>query len=371
MNPSKAVNELKNALLKTDDTSYDGIDKLMRGIMKKYNITAKELHFGFKNKYKKTPDDWIKMKLKENVVDRVIKSLFEEDECECETKPASTIQKIAKKHGVDEKVIQKQLQMGIKVEHEHTNDKELAEKIALQHLNEKPDYYTKLKKVETTQNESAIVKNILDEAKKSRKMKNDPCWKGYEMVGTKKKGNREVPNCVPVSEVTLPFQNGHIMQILISWRGKMITCQLFFPQIRVPNRKEISYEIIKIYPDAKVISYRISERNFSQPLIQVPNHSKNYLLNNKTIGEDVEYLEEDGPSLSVGRGEKLPISRGGGLTKKGRERYNRETGSNLQAPVTGKVKRGSKAWKRRKRFCSRSRSWKGPRGLATRRRWKC
>ena len=26
----------------------------------------------------------------------------------------------------------------------------------------------------------------------------DPCWKGYEMVGMKKKGGRKVPNCVPV-----------------------------------------------------------------------------------------------------------------------------------------------------------------------------
>lgn len=25
----------------------------------------------------------------------------------------------------------------------------------------------------------------------------DPCWKGYKMVGTKKKGSKEVPNCVP------------------------------------------------------------------------------------------------------------------------------------------------------------------------------
>jgi hypothetical protein len=25
----------------------------------------------------------------------------------------------------------------------------------------------------------------------------DPCWKGYQMVGTKKKGGRTVPNCVP------------------------------------------------------------------------------------------------------------------------------------------------------------------------------
>ena len=28
----------------------------------------------------------------------------------------------------------------------------------------------------------------------------DPCWKGYQMVGMKKKGGREVPNCVPKEE---------------------------------------------------------------------------------------------------------------------------------------------------------------------------
>jgi hypothetical protein len=31
-------------------------------------------------------------------------------------------------------------------------------------------------------------------------MKDDPCWKGYEMVGMKKKGGRTVPNCVPVAK---------------------------------------------------------------------------------------------------------------------------------------------------------------------------
>ena len=76
-------------------------------------------------------------------------------------------------------------------------------------------------------------------------------------------------------------------------------------------------------------------------------------------------------SLSVGRGEKLSVKQGGGLTAKGRAKYNRATGSNLKAPVTGKVKPGSKAAARRKSFCARSRSWKGPRGKAARRRWKC
>ena len=31
-------------------------------------------------------------------------------------------------------------------------------------------------------------------------MSANPCWKGYEMIGTKKKGNKEVPNCVPKNE---------------------------------------------------------------------------------------------------------------------------------------------------------------------------
>ena len=84
-----------------------------------------------------------------------------------------------------------------------------------------------------------------------------------------------------------------------------------------------------------------------------------------------------GVSLSVGRGEK---SKKGGLTAKGRRKYNAATGSNLQAPVTGKVKPGSKAAKRRASFCARMKGVKGPmkdsKGRPTRKalalkRWRC
>lgn len=37
----------------------------------------------------------------------------------------------------------------------------------------------------------------LSEAKKKIDKDEDPCWKGYKMVGTKKKNGKEVPNCVP------------------------------------------------------------------------------------------------------------------------------------------------------------------------------
>ena len=66
------------------------------------------------------------------------------------------------------------------------------------------------------------------------------------------------------------------------------------------------------------------------------------------------------------------VKEGAGMTKKGVAAYKRKNpGSKLKAAVTGKVKKGSKAAKRRKSFCARSRSWTSARGKAARRRWKC
>jgi hypothetical protein len=66
-------------------------------------------------------------------------------------------------------------------------------------------------------------------------------------------------------------------------------------------------------------------------------------------------------------------SEAGGLTKKGREKYNRETGSNLKAPQPG-------GGKRKDSFCARMSGVKGPmtdeKGEPTRKkkaldRWNC
>ena len=63
---------------------------------------------------------------------------------------------------------------------------------------------------------------------------------------------------------------------------------------------------------------------------------------------------------------------GAGMTKKGVAEYRRKNpGSKLKTAVTGKVKKGSKAAKRRKSFCARSKGWTSERGRAARRRWKC
>ena len=56
----------------------------------------------------------------------------------------------------------KELAMGVKVEMEHTTDPEIAKRIALDHLEEIDDYYTRLKKME----EEAGIKESVDEEMK-------------------------------------------------------------------------------------------------------------------------------------------------------------------------------------------------------------
>lgn len=85
-------------------------------------------------------------------------------------------------------------------------------------------------------------------------------------------------------------------------------------------------------------------------------------------------MARKGVSLSVGRGEKLPVSKGAGLTAKGRARYNAATGSKLKAPAPNpktKADAGRKA-----SFCARmggvvAKSKNAERAKASMRRWKC
>lgn len=64
-------------------------------------------------------------------------------------------EEIAKKHKISLETLNSQLEMGIKVEREHTGSKKMARMIALQHLGELPDYYSRLKKAEKIKEETA------------------------------------------------------------------------------------------------------------------------------------------------------------------------------------------------------------------------
>jgi hypothetical protein len=253
--------------------------------------------------------------------------MAEEKDPKGPTKSYKSPEEIAKKHGVSLEQIKKQLEVGTKVEFEHTTSKSAARITALQHLDELPNYYTKLKKIET-QKESTIITDangnyyaeFIDIIKSGSIEEENPCWKG----GTKMKNGKQVNDCVPVKEESvdeaarMPAQTGNNVFVTLSWRGKYYTIQIFFSQAKVPSRLEVQDEIQKIYPSSRVVTYKIAEFKQGEPLIYAYRGGsggkfgpdKNYV---KPMGEEVE-IDESGDwwdpdpkkdKLLPGRGPKL------------------------------------------------------------------
>jgi len=54
--------------------------------------------------------------------------------------------------------------------------------------------------------------------------------------------------------VRLPSEFGHIMAVVVMWRGKSYHIRMFFPQAKMPTKKEAQLEIEKVYPGGKVLS---------------------------------------------------------------------------------------------------------------------
>lgn len=73
-------------------------------------------------------------------------------------KPTPSIQQIAKKHRIDYTTMMHELQRGIQTELEHTNSISVAKEIALDHLNERPDYYRLINKLEQAPQYSSFKK---------------------------------------------------------------------------------------------------------------------------------------------------------------------------------------------------------------------
>jgi hypothetical protein len=218
--------------------------------------------------------------------------------------------------------------------------------------------------------EQKLVDKIMDEMK---------CWPGYKKKGTQKLFGKKYNRCVKSEDVTiedaegntfaeivdliqpepikgfksqieeatrLQSETGNVIAVILSWRGKTYSIRMFFPQVGMPSRKDVTSEIQKVYPGAQVLQYNVSGIQAGIPLIQVVNSkSKNYLLNNGTIGE--EKIEE-----VAAWQKKEGKSESGGLNEKGRKSYERENpGSDLKRP---QPEGGS----RRDSFCARMKGMK-------------
>ena len=203
----------------------------------------------------------------------------------------------------------------------------------------------------------------------------EKCWKGYEKKGMKTMFGKRYPNCVkkeavecnhtdtgvecpihgmspcksapkggdggkpgpnknyvkPMGEsvneaVRIPARTGNIVDTYFNYRGKYYMLKMFFPQTSIPRRSDVQDQVSKVYPGARLLTFKVSDYEPGQPLLH-------------TEGE--AWTKKEGQNKS------------GGLNEKGRKSYERANpGSDLKAPSkkVGNPRRAS--------FCARMKGMK-------------
>lgn len=225
-------------------------------------------------------------------------------------------------------------------------------------------------------------KQYLNEVTKPTGDLKKACWKGYTAVGTKEKNGRTVPNCVPEGHVEelekgLKQLDSHdydtIHKLMMSiCRDHKVSGEELHNDFKSKHGKT---------PDNWIKEEVELDELFDIIEEVVMEMAKEWNVDEETIWENLEDVSDEELYESAAWRRKEGKNPTGGLNAKGIASYRRENpGSKLKRAVTGKVKPGSKAAKRRKSFCARMGGMKGamkkPNGEPTRkalalRKWKC
>ena len=211
------------------------------------------------------------------------------------------------------------------------------------------------------------------QAKRLRKSGvSEACWKGYEKKGMKTMFGKRYPNCVKktkkedveitdaygetyaviqdivkteplkpsinpidydtydldhvVEAIRLQAKTGNLVSTVFRFRSSTIMLKMFFPQISVPKKSDVQDQINKVYPGAKLQSYRVTDYEPGEPVLHA---------------EGAAWTKKSGKNKE------------GGLNEKGRKSYEAQNpGSDLKAPSkkVGNPRRAS--------FCARMKGMK-------------
>jgi len=237
------------------------------------------------------------------------------------------------------------------------------------------------------------------------KQRLDPkCWKGYKKQGTKMKGGVRVNNCVKEGVVedadefevrldgqTVPgpyhdfdharnkasklisYQKGEVAEVYVNGKLKMrlklnTPHQHFDEAGSAAQQAAIAVDMKKQHKKPK------NEDVYTEEELNLLFDSLEEMFESMGIHEDNydAFTDENILSEAAAWQKKSGKNKNGGLNKKGVASYRRENpGSKLQTAVTtkpSKLKKGSKAAKRRKSFCARMKGMKKSRtGAKTKR----
>lgn len=282
-------------------------------------------------------------------------------------KAYKTPEELAKKHKVTLDKIMQQVKIGTKVEGEHTTSKSGARITALQHVDELPDYYTRLKKVEK-KNPMKEETTPEEQYKKDTKYcllckkneKREECswgptmWDKYTIAKIHPTNESKIhEDHKEIASGKKKDEEGYMARVEFDQIERSVN--ILRKLIKKPNQQLPAWVQSKITRAADFIDtaaeYMSSDEDVSE--------SKSF---NKFMTEVAAWQRKEGKNPE------------GGLNEKGRKSYERENpGSNLQAPQP-------EGGPRKRSFCARMGGMSGPmkdeKGRPTRkalalRKWKC
>ena len=73
---------------------------------------------------------------------------------------------------------------------------------------------------------------------------------------------------IPEKTTYVSKKTGKLIHVYLAWRGKNYMLQMFFPQVKLPSRREVQDQVRKVYPNAKLWNYQVSEYDPGEPLLQ-------------------------------------------------------------------------------------------------------
>ena len=231
------------------------------------------------------------------------------------------------------------------------------------------------------------------------KQRLDPkCWKGKHKEGTKIKGGVRVNNCVPnesvaegsvkdINDIVEKYcaQQGITRNDLTNYDVKQLSKLSDLPTYYIRD------QLIKTSPGITENTELVKEFDLIESIIEsIADHNG---VDAELVWEDLESLTEDElyafavtSQLNEDWQKANNKDKTDGMSKKAVKTYRREhPGSKLQTAVTtkpSKLKKGSKASKRRKSYCSRSKGQMNMHNIScaktpdkaickARRRWNC
>ena len=85
--------------------------------------------------------------------------------------------------------------------------------------------------------------------------------------GAKNWGNKTKKEEVQYENYSRIQSRGTTYSILLNWRGQMLSVQMFFPKFTRPTKEEVTLEVRKLYPEARVLSFNPSLKDPTKPLL--------------------------------------------------------------------------------------------------------